>query len=37
MIHVRSDVTNELITVADGYRVIAASWKIVLEDLKRRR
>src|SRR5262245_31498998 len=36
MIGVRPDGTKELITVEDGYRESAESWKIVLRDLKRR-
>src|SRR5262245_62311152 len=36
MIGVRPDGTKELITVEDGYRESAESWKTVLRDLKRR-
>jgi putative transposase len=36
MIGVRPDGTKELITVEDGYRESAESWKAVLRDLKRR-
>jgi putative transposase len=36
MIGVRPDGTKELITVEDGYRASAESWKTVLRDLKRR-
>src|SRR5262245_922279 len=36
MIGVLSDGTKELITVEDGYRESAESWKTVLRDLKRR-
>ena len=36
MIGVRPDGTKELITVEDGYRESAESWKMVLRDLKRR-
>jgi len=36
MIGVRHDGTKELITVEDGYRESAESWKMVLRDLKRR-
>ncbi len=36
MIGVRPDGTKELITVEDGYRENAESWKTVLRDLKRR-
>src|SRR2546428_13316085 len=36
MIGVRPDGTKELITVEDGYRESAESWKSVLRDLKRR-
>jgi transposase-like protein len=36
MIGVRPDGTKELITVEDGYRETAESWKTVLRDLKRR-
>jgi putative transposase len=35
MIGVRPDGTKELITVEDGYRESAESWKTVLRDLKR--
>lgn len=36
MIGVRPDGTKELVTVEDGYRESAESWKTVLRDLKRR-
>src|SRR4029450_9764538 len=36
MMGVRPDGTKELITVEDGYRESAESWKTVLRDLKRR-
>jgi transposase-like protein len=36
MIGVRPDGTKELITVEDGYRESAESWKTVFRDLKRR-
>jgi putative transposase len=36
MIGIRPDGTKELITVEDGYRESAESWKSVLRDLKRR-
>ena len=36
MIGVRPDGTKELITVEDGYRESAESWRTVLRDLKRR-